>query len=187
MQDSPLGESAGDAPSICERLTQRNHASYTMYDDELPDDNLGAMLRGEVGFRLFALQSWHFHLRQSRDASERMDCFRSKSEGCEIRNILADKLNAVDVLDMEYLRTIARGHDLAYTTDPRTALQLFAYDVVEAADVEDQNEILRQLLARMTFGHSKETNMEVLRYLADKFHTDVRLIAEFAKQEGILV
>ena len=64
---------------------------------------------------------------------------------------MADKLNAVDVLDMEYLRTIARRHDLAYTTDPRTALQLFAYDVVEAADVEDQNEILGQLLARMTF------------------------------------
>ena len=64
---------------------------------------------------------------------------------------MADKLSAVDVLDMEYLRTIARRHDLAYTTDPRTALQLFAYDVVEAADVEDQNEILGQLLARMTF------------------------------------
>ena len=66
------------------------------------------------------------------------------------------KLNAVDVLDMEYLRTIARGHNLAYTTDPRTALQMFAYDVVEAADIEDQNEILAQLLARMTSGHSND-------------------------------
>jgi hypothetical protein len=100
---------------------------------------------------------------------------------------MADKLNAADVLDIEYLRTIAREHDLAYTTDPRTALQVFAHDVVEAADLEDQNEILAQLLARMTFGHSKETNREVLLYLADKFHTDVRLIVEFAKQEGVLV
>jgi hypothetical protein len=100
---------------------------------------------------------------------------------------MAAKLNAADVLDMEYLRTIARQRDLAYTTDPRTALQLFAYDVVEAADVEDQNEILAQLLARMTSGHSKETNREVLLYLANRFHTDVRLIVEFAKQEGILV
>ncbi len=99
---------------------------------------------------------------------------------------MADKLNAADVLNMEYLRTIAREHDLAYTTDPRTALRLFAYDLIEAADVEDQNEILGQLLTRMTFGHSKETNREVLQYLAAKFHTDVRLIVEFAKQEGIL-
>ena len=82
---------------------------------------------------------------------------------------------------------VPRQRDLAYTTDPRTALQLFAYDVVEAASVEDQNEILGQLLVRMTSGHSKETNREVLQYLANKFHTDVRLIAEFAKQEGILV
>jgi hypothetical protein len=111
----------------------------------------------------------------------------SKNKSFEISDIMADKLNAADVLDMEHLRTIAREHDLAYTTDPRTALQLFAFDVVQAADVEDQNEILGQLLARMTFGHSKETNREVLRYLADKFHTDARLITEFAKQEGILV
>lgn len=96
-------------------------------------------------------------------------------------------MNASDVLDIEYLRSIARKRDLAYTTDPGTALQLFAYDLVEAADVEDQNEILGQLLAKMTFGHSKKTNREVLQYLATKFHTDVRRIIEFAKQEGILV
>ena len=65
--------------------------------------------------------------------------------------------------------------------------RIFAYDIVEAMDAEDQNEILRQLLARMTFGHSKETNMEVLRYLAGKFKTHVRLLVEFARQEGMLV
>ncbi|HWY20229.1 MAG TPA: hypothetical protein VNX26_03355 [Candidatus Acidoferrum sp.] len=97
------------------------------------------------------------------------------------------KLNAADVLDLEYLRRIARGHDLAYSTDPRTALEIFAYDVIEAIDTEDQNEILRQLLARMTFGHSKATNMEVLEYLAGKFNTHARLLVAFGRQEGILV
>jgi hypothetical protein len=100
---------------------------------------------------------------------------------------MAVKLNAADVLDLEYLRSIARGHDLAYSTDPRTALEIFAYDIVEAVDAEDQNEILRQLLARMTFGHSKKTNVDVLQYLAGKFNTHVRLLVEFARQEGMLV
>jgi hypothetical protein len=100
---------------------------------------------------------------------------------------MADRLNAVDVLNLDYLRTIARAHDLAYTTDPHAAFQMFAYDLIEAADVGDQNEILAQLLIRMTLGHSKETNREVLKYLAQKCHTDIRLIMEFAKQEGILV
>lgn len=97
------------------------------------------------------------------------------------------KLNAADVLDLEFLRRIARGHDLAYSTDPRTALEIFAYDVIEAVDTEDQNEILRQLLARMTFGHSKATNVEVLEYLAGKLNTHARLLVAFGRQEGILV
>jgi hypothetical protein len=76
------------------------------------------------------------------------------------------KLNAGDVLNMEYLRGIARDHDLAYSTDPRRALEIFAYEVVEAASADEQNRILRELLARMTSGHSSQTNRDVLKYLA---------------------
>jgi hypothetical protein len=100
---------------------------------------------------------------------------------------MADKLNAIEVLDVEYLRQIARGHRLAWTTDPRTALEIFAYDFVKAPNGEEQNRILRELLVRMTFGHSKETNKEVLAYLAGKFHTHAHLMTEFAKQEGIFI
>jgi hypothetical protein len=100
---------------------------------------------------------------------------------------VADKLNATDVLDVEYLRQIARAHDLAWTTDPRTALEIFAYQFTEAANTAEQNRILKELLARMAHGHSKEKNREVLRYLAGKFNTHLDLLAEFAKQEGIFV
>jgi hypothetical protein len=100
---------------------------------------------------------------------------------------MADKLNATDVLDVEYLRQIARAHDVAWTTDPRTALEIFAYQFTEAPNGEEQNRILKELLVKMTFGHSKETNKEVLRYLAGKFNTHAHLMAEFAKQEGIFV
>ena len=100
---------------------------------------------------------------------------------------MADKLNAIDVLDIEYLRQIARRHDLAWTTDPRTALEMFAYQLIEAPNTEEQNNILRELLVRMTYGHSKEANKEVLKYLAGKFNTHTHLIVEFAKQEGIFV
>jgi hypothetical protein len=100
---------------------------------------------------------------------------------------MADKLNASDVLDIEYLRQIARPHDLAWTTDPRTALEIFAYQFTEAANAEEQNKILKELLLRMTAGHSKEKNRDVLRYLAIKFNTHVHLMTEFAKQEGIFV
>jgi hypothetical protein len=36
-------------------------------------------------------------------------------------------LNANDVVDWDYLCRIARPHDLAYSTDPRRALEIFAY------------------------------------------------------------
>ncbi len=70
---------------------------------------------------------------------------------------MANKLNAADVVDLAYLsRAASCNQDLAYTTDPRRALEIFAFDFIEAANVEDQNEILIQLLGRMTFGHSAE-------------------------------
>jgi hypothetical protein len=100
---------------------------------------------------------------------------------------MADRLNAADVLDVGNLRQIARPHDLAGTTDPRTALEIFAYQFTEAADAEEQDKILKELLVRMTAGHSKEKNREVLRYLAGKFKTHVHLMTEFAKQEGIFI
>ena len=97
------------------------------------------------------------------------------------------RLNAGDVLNMEYLRGMAREHDLAYSTDPRRALEIFAYEIVEAANTEERDRILRELLARMMSGHSRETNREVLKYLAAKLSTQLYLLAEFAKQEGMLV
>jgi len=100
---------------------------------------------------------------------------------------MADKLIVTDVLDIEYLRKIARAHDLAWTTDPRTALEIFAYQLTEAPNAEEQGRILNELLARMTHGHSKEKNREVLTYLAGKLNTHARLLMEFAKQGGILV
>jgi hypothetical protein len=100
---------------------------------------------------------------------------------------MTGKLNAGVVLNMEYLRGIAREHDLAYSTDPRRALEIFAYEIVEAASMEEQNRVLRELLARMTAGHSRETNRDVLKYLAAKLSTHLYLLTEYAKQEGMFI
>ena len=100
---------------------------------------------------------------------------------------MAGKLNAADVLNMEYLRGVAQHHDLAYSTDPRRALEIFAYEFVEAGESDEQNRILTELLGRMTSGHSKETNRDVLKYLAAKLNTHFYLLTEFAKQEGMLI
>jgi hypothetical protein len=100
---------------------------------------------------------------------------------------MAGKLNAGDVLNMEYLRGIARDHDLAYSTDSQRAVEIFAYEIVEAASADEQNRILRELLARMTSGHSRETNRDVLKYLAGKLSTHLYLLTEFAKQEGMFI
>jgi len=100
---------------------------------------------------------------------------------------MAERINAADVLNLEHLRAVARSHDLAYSTDPRRALEIFAFAVVQGGDAEEQNTILKELLARMTYGHSKETNRIVLKYLAEKLNTDLYLLTKFARQEGIQV
>ena len=95
-------------------------------------------------------------------------------------------LNAVDVLNWDYLCEIANEHpEVVFTTDIRRALERFAYDFTQAASAEDQNEILSQLLERATFGHSPETNEQTVERFADLLCTDRSLLREFAKQEGI--
>lgn len=99
---------------------------------------------------------------------------------------MPDKLNAIDVVDWEYLCKIANPHDLAYSTDPQRALEIFAFQLTHAEDAEHQNEVLRKLILRMTSGHTKETNRQVMVYLAGKCRANAQLLTEFAKQEGVL-
>lgn len=83
--------------------------------------------------------------------------------------------NAAEVLNLEYLRSIARDpQDLVYSTDPQKALAVFAFEFVEAANENDQNDVLGQLLERVTHGHSANTNEQVLEYLAGMFRTNVQ-------------
>ncbi len=101
---------------------------------------------------------------------------------------MADKLNAIEVLNWEYMVQIAQSHNhLVYTTDLKRALAKFAFELTQAEETTYQNDILRSLLIRMTYGHSKEKNREVIEDLAEKFCTQAYLLIEFAKQEGIRV
>lgn len=95
-------------------------------------------------------------------------------------------LNAADVLNMEYLEGIADEHPgLAYTTDIKRALERFAFYVTEAADEDERNEILADLLDNATSGQSKEKNDETVKCFAELLRTDHLRLREFAKQEGI--
>jgi hypothetical protein len=99
---------------------------------------------------------------------------------------MPNQLNAKDVLNVEFLKAAAhRSRDLAYTTDPSTAVDIFAHDFIEASDVQDQNEILLSLLQRMTYGHSAQTNERVVNYVAEKLMSNRKALREFAKQGGI--
>jgi len=98
---------------------------------------------------------------------------------------MPDRLNAVDVLNCEYLREIAYDHGLAYTTDFNRALEIFAHAFIQAGNVADQNTMLTQLLSDSTFGQSTDANEETVAYLANFLRTSPILLREFAKQEGI--
>ena len=65
------------------------------------------------------------------------------------------------------------------------ALQQFAYDFVQAADIEDQNEILVTLLQRVTSGQPVETNQKTIDWFANVLESDPVQVRKFAKQEGI--
>jgi hypothetical protein len=97
-----------------------------------------------------------------------------------------NKLRAVDVLDWEYLCSIANEHaDLVWTTDIRTAVERFAFDFTQAADDDDRDEILTRLLQLMTFGHSAETNEGTIAQFARFLCADVGLVRAYGKQQGI--
>jgi hypothetical protein len=99
---------------------------------------------------------------------------------------MANKLNAIDVVDVEYLHSIARDPGgIVWTTDIETAMTVFAYSFLEAPDVESQNEVLRLLLEHATFGTSTETNEDTIAHFADFFCLHRQLLRTFAKQEGI--
>lgn len=96
------------------------------------------------------------------------------------------RLDAIDVLNWDYLREIAAEHpELVFTTDIDRALEKFAFAFTEAVDTQDQNEILAQLLENATFGQSKKANEETVECFADILRTDSLLLREFAKQVGI--
>lgn len=101
---------------------------------------------------------------------------------------MAQKLNAIDVLNWEYLCRVADAHsELAYTTDIQRAIEKFAFAFTQATDVDDQNEVLTQLLEDATFGNSAAANDEVLDWFAEFLCTDRRLLREFARQQGIRI
>ena len=100
---------------------------------------------------------------------------------------MVKRLNAIDVVDWDYLKRLAQPHDLAWSTDPKRVLEIFAFQLTSAEDTESQNDVLAALLLRITSGHSKETNLGVIIYLADKFCTHPQLLCEFAKQVGVLL
>jgi hypothetical protein len=99
---------------------------------------------------------------------------------------MPDKLNAIDVVDVEYLRSVARDPGrIVWTTDIQSAIAVFAYNFLEAPDTEAQNEVLRILLENATFGHSTDSNEDTIAYFAEYICTHRHLLRTFAKQEGI--
>jgi|SRR5580692_10443583 hypothetical protein len=101
---------------------------------------------------------------------------------------MANKLNAVDVVNLDYLRSIAQPHEsTVWTTDFERALEIFAFNFLSVPDIDSQDAVLRILLENATFGQSAESNEDTIQTFAYFIRTHPYLLRAFAKQEGILL
>lgn len=95
------------------------------------------------------------------------------------------RLDAADVLNWDRLCEIA---EYIESQDMRTfadGMKFFAYGFTSTADVQAQNRMLQDLLEKATYGHSRESNEDVIERLAAWLRSPQELLREFAEQNGI--
>lgn len=96
---------------------------------------------------------------------------------------MGNAIAAANFLDWMYLCEIATPIE-----DPqnfREAVFLFAYNFTSAANEEIRNTMLREWLADATYGHSRETNEDVIQAVAYGLRCPLEPLRQFAKENGI--
>jgi hypothetical protein len=96
----------------------------------------------------------------------------------------ADKLDAVDVLDWDYLCKISEFVEHPKDWN-RGGVQRFAHRFTSVSEVEAQNAMLADLLNNATHLQSLEAAEEVIKALAKSLHADRGKLREFAKSIGV--
>jgi hypothetical protein len=96
----------------------------------------------------------------------------------------ACKLDAVDVLDWDYLCKISE-----FVERPRDwnngGIQRFAHRFTSATDADAQNAMLSDLLNNATYLQSPETAEDIIDVLSKSLHAHKDKLREFAKGIGI--
>jgi hypothetical protein len=96
------------------------------------------------------------------------------------------KIRSADVLNWDYLCEISQYVDPSEAArNLQDALAVFAYAFTSTADPDVQDRLLRDLLVRATFAHSADSAEEIVRLLARRTRSDLRLLRQFARQCGI--
>ncbi len=95
------------------------------------------------------------------------------------------KLNAVDVLNWEYLVEIGEFLEPDHKPTPNEAIRGFAYSFVSTASEEIRDTMLTAILLNATRWSSAEKNEEYVAWLARALKSDLALLRNFAKQVGV--
>jgi hypothetical protein len=96
-----------------------------------------------------------------------------------------EKIDAVDVLDWDYLVQIGAYLDRGEVKTLYQAIQVFAYAFTSTSDTENQNRRLAEWIQNATYLQSPETAEERLRGLARCSRANLDLLRKFAKRHGI--
>ena len=95
------------------------------------------------------------------------------------------RVDAVDILDWNYLVQIGVYLDRNEIKTLHQAIQVFAYAFTSIGDTESQNRLLAEWIQNATYLQSTETAEEILHALADYSRADLDLLRKFAKQNGV--
>ena len=96
-----------------------------------------------------------------------------------------ENLDAVDVLNWEYLVKIATFFEEWEVKHLHQAIRTFAYGFTSTDSVEKQNSLLACWLENATHLQSAETAEEIVSTLAELTCSDLQSLRRFAKQNGI--
>lgn len=95
------------------------------------------------------------------------------------------KLNAIDVLNWDYLLEIGEFFEPNHKPTPAEAIRAFAYSFVSTASDEARDAMLTAILQNATRWSSVEANEEYVTWLARVLKSDLALLRNFARQVGV--
>ena len=94
-------------------------------------------------------------------------------------------INAADIFDWDHLVQIGTYLERNEIRTLEDAIRVFAYAFTSLANVADQDRLLAGWIQRATYLQSRDTPEEILAALADHTHGRLKLLREFAKQNGV--